>query len=265
MKKRLGSQEVLLLAYTQLKNIRTVSIADLTEPLNVSKNQAQELLKRMARSKLITRVRPGLYLVPPKLPLGGTWSPSESLAINTLIQDRNGKYQVCGPNAFNLYGFDNQIPNRIYVYNNCISGKRKIGSVALTLIKVSNARLGNTVKISSDENDSYMLYSSRTRTLVDAVYDWARFNCLPQAYDWIRNDLISGKTKSEELVKLTLKYGNQAVIRRIGVLLEQQKISETLLQKLERALNKSSSLIPWIPDKPKQGPGIKRWGVVLNE
>lgn len=221
----------------------------------------------MARSGIIARVRPGLYLVPSQLPLGGTWTPDETLAINTLIDDKNGQYQVCGPNAFNRYGFDNQIPNRIYVYNNCISGQRSVGSVELTLIKVSNDRLGSTEKILSDEKEkkSFILYSSRARTLVDAVYDWSRFNSLPRAYDWLKNDLTSGKTKVKELVKVTLKYGNQATIRRIGALLENQKVSELLLKKLERALNNSSSLIPFIPDKQKKGKCIKQWGIVYNE
>ena len=33
------------------------------------------------------------------------------------------------------------------------------------------------------------MYSSRARTLVDAVYDWSRFGSLPRAYEWVRADL----------------------------------------------------------------------------
>ena len=46
----------------------------------------------------------------PRLPLGGKWSPDESLALNTLMDDSRGRYQICGPNAFNRYGFDEQMP-----------------------------------------------------------------------------------------------------------------------------------------------------------
>jgi len=45
------------------------------------------------------------------------WSPDETLALNTLIRGRKGRCQICGPNAFNRYGFDDQIPNRVYAYN----------------------------------------------------------------------------------------------------------------------------------------------------
>jgi hypothetical protein len=82
--------------------------------------------------------------VPPQLPLGGAWTPGEGLALNALMEDRGGRFQICGPNAFNRYGFDNQIPNRINAYNNRISGKRAIGSIVLMLIKVADERLGET-------------------------------------------------------------------------------------------------------------------------
>ena len=53
-----------------------------------------------------------------------------------------GVYQICRANAFNRYGFDGQIPNRVYAYNNRISGDRKIRAVDMALIKMTNKRLG---------------------------------------------------------------------------------------------------------------------------
>jgi hypothetical protein len=34
------------------------------------------------------------------------------------MEDQGARYQICGPNAFNRYGFDEQVPTRIYAYNN---------------------------------------------------------------------------------------------------------------------------------------------------
>jgi len=107
-------------------------------------------------------------LVPAQLPLGGSWSPDEILALNTLMEDCKGKYQICGPNAFNRYGFDEQVPTRVYAYNNRISGDRKIGSVALTLIEVGEGRLGDTEVVQTSEG-AKAVYSSLARTLLDAV------------------------------------------------------------------------------------------------
>ncbi len=231
---------------------------------NYRRPEERNLLSRLARAGWIVRVWRGLYLVPRKLPLGGKWSPDEILALNTLMEARRGRYQICGPNAFNRYGFDDQIPNRVYAYNNRISGERTIGAVALTLIKVADERLGDTEKMQTVEGQT-AVYGSRARTLVDAVYDWSRFNSLPRAYDWIRGELAANRVDAAELVAVTLRYGDKGTIRRIGALLEMQGVETGLLRKLEKALDPSTGLIPWIPTKPKRGKINRRWGVVLND
>jgi predicted transcriptional regulator of viral defense system len=231
--------------------------------LRLTPDQERKLLSRLARARLIARVRRGLYLVPPRLPLGGAWTPDEILAINTLIADRQGRYQICGPNVFNRYGYDDQLPNRIYAYNNRISGDRAIAAVNLTLIKVADERLGETEVQKTVDGES-AVYSSRARTLFDAVYDWSRFGSLPRAYDWIRADLGAERVRPAELVRITQRYGDRGTIRRIGALLEREGIAETLLRKLDRALPATSSPIPWIPRRAKRGPVERRWGVVWN-
>jgi len=180
------------------------------------------------------------------------------------MDDQRGRYQICGPNAFNRYGFDEQVPTRVYAYNNRLSQERTIGSVALSLIKVADNRLGSTEKVKTAEG-LIAVYSSRTRTLVDAVYDWSRFNSLPRAYEWIRQELQTQRVDPADLIKDTLRYGDIGTMRRVGTLLEREGIKESLLVKLEKAVSPSTSFIPWIPSKPKRGTSNRRWGVVIND
>lgn len=264
MKTELGGQETQMLAYLQMRQQRVVRTGDLTGPLRLNRLQERELFRRMARGGLIARVRPGLYLVPSQLPLGGSWTPDEALALNTLLDDRRGRYQICGPNAFNRYGLDEQVPTRVYAYNNRISGERSVGAVALVLIRVADARLGDTDEVKTPEGVT-AVYSSRVRTLVDAVYDWSRFNSLPQAFGWIRTELATGRVGAAELVRVTLRYGDIGTTRRIGALLDREKVAAELLRKLQRALKPTKSLIPWVPTRPKRGTVDRRWGVVWNE
>ena len=263
MKKGLGQLEMQLLAYIQLRGLRTVRVGELREPLHLTGIQELKLLSRLEKAGLIARVYRGLYLVPPRLPVGGKWSPDEALALNALMAERHGRYQICGPNAFNRYGFDEQIPTRVYAYNNRLSGERQIGMVALTLIKVADERLGDTEDVQMSEGG--VVYASRTRTLLDAVYDWSRFNSLPRGYEWIRRELKARRVTAAGLVKTTLRYGDMGTIRRMGVLLAREEVDDALLRKLERALKSTTSLIPWIPTRPKRGTVDRRWGVVLNE
>lgn len=264
MKTRLGRQEMMLLAYAQMRKLRTVRTGELTGPLQLSRLQERELFRRMSRGRLIARVRPGLYLLPPRLPLGGAWSPGEAEALNALMEDVGGCYQVCGANTFNLYGFDEQVPNRVYAYNNRISGRRTVGGVELTMIKVRDERLGDTAEIGPDDGPQ-LVYSSRVRTLVDAVYDWSRFNGIPRAYEWIRQELKSKRISALDLVRCTLRYGDTGTVRRMGALLEREGVAPVLLMRLKRRLKETTGLIPWIPGLLKRGTVDRRWGVVMNE
>ena len=264
MKRALGNLERQLFAYAQMRKLRALRTRDLTGPLGISGKQERELLNRLAKAGMIAQVRRGLYLVPPRLPLGGKWSPEEALVLDTLMDDRQGRYQICGPNAFNRYGFDEQIPTRVYAYNNRISGERTVGAVALTLIKVAAKRLGDTEQVRTAEGLT-AVYSSRVRTLVDAVYDWSRFNSLPRAFGWVRAELDAGRVVAAELVRIALRYGDVGTIRRMGALLDRAGVAAALLRKLERALEPSSSLIAWNPVRPKRGTLDRRWGVVWND
>ena len=252
-----------LLAYAQLFEKSTIRSGELQKALQLSVHQERELFRRLSKSRLIARVRPGLYLVPPRLPLGGMRSPDEVLALTTLIEDRGGRYQICGPNAFNFYGFDEQIPNSTYAYNNVISGERTIGKAKLRLVEVADERLGSTKMVKINARLT-AVYSSRARTLIDAVYDWSRFNGLPRAYRWIQIELDKGNVTAKELVSVALRYGDKSSIRRIGMLLEQLGVDGALLRQLERRVPRTTAFIPWIPTLPKRGTANRRWGVVLN-
>ncbi|MBM3778663.1 MAG: hypothetical protein FJW23_10575 [Acidimicrobiia bacterium] len=263
MKRRLGGLESALFAYVQLRRLRELRTGDLVRPLRITPKQERELYSRLARAGMIAKVRRGLYLVPAELPLGGSWTPDEGLALATLMVDRRGRYQICGPNTFNRYGFSEQVPNRVYAYNNRLSGDRRIGAVSLTLIKVADRRLGGT-EVSKTPTGVKAVYASRVRTLVDAVYDWSRFDSLPRGYGWISRELKARRVSAADLVAATLRYGDRGTIRRMGVLLERESVAAAQLRKLEAALPESAGRIPWIPAHPTRGPLNRRWGVVMN-
>ncbi len=260
----LGKIQTQLFAYVQMRRLQTVRTGELVSALGITPQQERELLSRLARRSLIARVSRGLYLVPPRLPPGGKWSPNEFLALNTLIEDQAGRYQVCGPCAFYRYGWDNQIPNRLYAYNNRITGERKIGAVAISLIKLADERLGETETVRTPDGLD-AVYSSRVRSLVDAVYDWSRFDSLPRGYGWIRAELSRDPAMAAAIVRTALQYGNVSTLRRLGKLLELEGVAQPLLCKLARKLPPSSALIPWVPTMPKRGTVDRRWGVLVND
>lgn len=263
MKKRLGNLERQLFAFVQMRSKKTLRTGELLNFLQINSKQERELFDRLNSAGIISQVRRGLYLVPEKLPLGGKWSPTDIRAITTLIEDQKGKYQICGPNAFNRYGFEEQIPTRMYVYNNRLSEERTIGSISITLIKVNANRLGDIEEVKTREGE-IGLYSSRRRSLLDAVYDWSRFNTLPRAYLWIEKEIAAKRILPKDLIEVTLRYADVGTMRRIGFVLDKLGVQKTLLAKFQKVLKPSTSFIPLIPSLPKRGFIDRQWGILIN-
>ena len=262
-KTRLGKFEMQLLAYAQLRKKEFISSGEIASALDINAEQEWKLLNRMATSGVIIRLKRGIYLVPSRLPAGGRWTVSGYYILSKLMEVMKGQYQISGPNAFNFYGFDDQVPNRVYVYNNKIFGEKEIGGTDFVFIKTDAKRLGSTKSLKTpDDIDAVM--ASKTRTLVDAVYDWSRFNTLPRAYGWIAETLQKEPEITDNLIDDTLKYSNKGTTKRVGYLLAQLSISNDRLSELNQGISSSKSLIPWIPGLTAKGSINKEWGLIVN-
>jgi len=259
----LGDLSSKFFAYAQLKRKDIVRTGELVPVLSISKPQERSLLHRLSKSGWIVRLKRSVYLVPPRIPAGGKYSPGAALILKKLLEEGDGKYQICGPTAFNFYGLDDQIPIVTYVYNNRISDSRMIGNLAFQFIRVADVRLGATNAVRTREGVE-VIYSSKARTLMDAVYDWSRFNGLPRGYEWIRQEIKKDPMLASELIEVTAKYGNQATVRRMGYLLDTLVQPSRIMNRLQRQLSNSKALIYWIPGRSAKGAVNRKWGVIVN-
>jgi predicted transcriptional regulator of viral defense system len=262
-KTKLGKFEMQLLAYAQLRQKELITSGEIATALDIDAKQEWKLLNRMAASGLIIRLKRGAYLVPSRMPAGGRWTVSGYYILSKLMEVMQGRYQISGPNAFNLYGFDNQVPNRIYVYNDRIAAEKQIGGTDFNFIKIDARRLGSTKNMkTSDDIDAIMV--TKTRALVDAVYDWSRYNTLPRAYGWIAETLKKDPTIIENLIEDTLRYSNKGTVKRIGYLLAQLGVVDDRLLEMKRKVTPVRSLISWIPGQAAKGSVNKEWGLIIN-
>lgn len=262
-KTKLGKFEMQLLAYAQLRKKEVISSGEIASALDINPEQEWKLLNRMATSGLIIRLKRGVYLVPSHMPAGGRWTVSGYYILSKLMEVLEGQYQISGPNAFNLYGFDDQVPNRIYVYNDRIFGEKEIGGTDFVFIKTDVKRLGSTKSLKTPDGINAVMVT-KTRALVDAVYDWSRYNTLPRAYGWIAESLKRDPDVADKLIDDTLKYSNKGTTKRIGYLLAQLGIVDDRLSKMKRQLGPARSLIPWIPGLDAKGSINKEWGLIIN-
>jgi predicted transcriptional regulator of viral defense system len=262
-KTKLGSLEMRLLAYVQMRKVDVVRTEEIAAALKITPKQERELLSRMNRSGVIIRLKRGVYLVPFRLPAGGRLAVSEYYILSRLMREIGGKYQVSGPNAFYFYGFDNQVPNRVYVYNNRISGEKNIGGFDFVFMKIPDSWLGASTESAAPDGEKIFI-ATKARALLDAVYDWSRYNTIPRSYRWITTAIKKDPAFLEEFTEVSLKYGNKATMRRIGYLLAVSGVSGNLLRGFIKKAGSMKSLIKWIPRKPAKGSVNKEWGLIVN-
>jgi predicted transcriptional regulator of viral defense system len=260
----LGRLESNFFALIQMRRMEIVRTGEVAPALGLSRARERDLLRRLARGGWIVRLQRGLYLAPRVLPAGGRWNPPEGVVLPAFMKAIKGRYQISGPTAFNRYGFDGQIPNSVFIYNNRLSGSRHIGSTRYVFIQVADARLGGVEQIKTP-NGEELYYSSRARTLVDMLYDWSRFNGIPRGFAWVRQELKVGSVKATDLARAVVRFGNQSTLRRLGWILQRADASPTVLKRIKKALSGSKSPIAMVPSKPRRGPIVKEWGVIDNE
>ena len=105
--------------------------------------------------------------------------------------------------------------------------------------------------------------ASLARTLMDAVYDWFRYNSIPQAYEWIATQK-NNPVVLKELVNLTINYSNKNTIRRIGYMLDSLKVNATYKKVLLQQLTPIKSWVPLNPKVPSTGTHNKKWRIIDN-
>jgi predicted transcriptional regulator of viral defense system len=264
-KSRLGPLEQRFLSYAQLKKLSLVRFGQLREVLELTADQERKLLSRLARGGAIVRLKRGVYLVPPQLPLGGVWNPGEAVILRELMRAcDDGRCQFCGWPVFNRYGFTEQVPARISVYNNRIYGPRTIAGREFTFIKVPDRRLGGTEPEKSPGGEKSLM-PTRARALIDAVVDWSRFGTLPDALGWIRETVSKDPGMTDRIADAAGRFGNQGTIRRIGYILEQTGLSDSFRRRLGGKLRSKKSIIPLVPSRPTRGSVNADWGIIDNE
>ena len=265
-KSLLGPWEMQFFAWVQFEKKEEVRTGDLVKAMNLSPKQEADLLYNLSSNGIIVKLWRGLYLVPQRLPLGGSWSPSPYLVINKYMQNVGAKFHISGQAVFNLYGYSDQVSAWFTIYNDKISKKKYFLQYHLDFTKVVSTRLGaiKKVKVYTDhEKFIWARHSSPEQTILDAVYDYKKYGTLPVAYEWIARSLKDKKIQPKKLVDVSIKYGNTISQKRIGWILDQLKVSKRIINPLQKKISDTSFLTPLNP-KNRKGSINKKWNVIEN-
>jgi predicted transcriptional regulator of viral defense system len=231
------------------------------ETLGLSPLQAARLFTRLLREQRIQRLQRGLYLVPASPPPGKRWVPSSYDALWAYMGWLGATWQIAGYAAFTRHGFSTQVVQRMTVFNDKLSGEETVGGSRFVFVKLPNEKLGFT-RTYPMAGGIEIVFSSRMRTLFDAVAEAKRFSTLPEAYGWFWG-LRQNPLEVAELKQICLAIGNSQTAARIGFVLEELGFDASeLLPKIGSA----GTLVPLapLPQGARKGTTNKRWRIIEN-
>ena len=238
-----------------------LSSEEVAEALGLTLVQTTKLFTRLHSQNRIQKLKKGLCIVPGGFPpLGKIWKPSPYEVLWAYMNWLGASWQITGLAAFTRYSFSTQVPQIITVCNDKLSGEMEIAGNSFIFIKLPSTKIGN-VTLFPMIGEINIPFSSRARTVFDAVYFANRFGTLPLAYTWIAS-IANNKDDLNELLNCCILYGNKQTNARIGFFLEKLNKDTSLLATEKQKT--ADTLIPLIPGS-RSGTINHRWGVIESE
>lgn len=176
-----------------------------------------DLIEKLQKKKKLVSIKRGVYMVVPFSSINKKWALDEYKIIDYLLKEN---YYIGLYNAFNLHGFTEQIPNKLFVFNTKYSADRQILHYNLKFFKVKNDRLFGIIK------NKYP-YSDKERTIIDALEYPEYLGGLSEVMDRIKNV----KFDKDKLINYAIIYNSTKIMKLVGILTNSHKLFSLLKKK----------------------------------
>ncbi|OGJ20664.1 hypothetical protein A3K73_05825 [Candidatus Pacearchaeota archaeon RBG_13_36_9] len=207
-----------ILEYKKYKIIKRNELISLISKFKISKNP-RYLIKSMLQKKRLVSLKRGNYAIIPISSIDKT-ARIDSFEINEHFLESD-EYYIGLYNAFNLHGFTEQIPNKMFVFNTKYSADREILGLKFKFFKIKKDKLFGIFK------EYKYPHSDKERTIIDALDYPEYLGGLSEVIDRIK----TVKYDKNKLVKYAIRYKSIKVIKLAGLLTRSNKLLKLLKKK----------------------------------
>lgn len=247
--------------YTGLHELRrsTFTLADVEKITGLSPIAASNIIHKIQRKGLITRLKPGLYnLIPFELGRVTEHIDNPYVIASELV--RGGPYFLSHGTAFELHRMVTQPNYTIYV--TCIRRVRPqtVGGYQFHFIHIKDAQVFGVMKHWVDKERTVMI-SDMERTIIDGLRHPGFAGGITEVAKglWMKREELN----VERLVDYALRLDIGAVVRRLGFLLEHYALADAnMLKRLQAGLTATYQRLD--PLLPAEGTHLSRWRIQLN-
>jgi predicted transcriptional regulator of viral defense system len=258
--KYISTQSGALLSYFNEQHIVCFDYSLANKALPNSKASAiRELLSDMTKRGLLMRLKEGIYYIIPYEADAETFMPDWHLMAGYLVNDT--EHYIGYYSALQIHHLITQpsLKEQIVVSKQIRPSEIKVKDVPFQFIYHNEKHFFGAKKIWMDSFNKVMC-SDLEKTIIDCLFkpDYAGGIVETARAIYASKEKINYGT----LLEYAKKFDAQAVIKRLGFLLEILEINTTIIDELQQL--KTVSCIPLDTELPKTGKRISRWSIQQN-
>jgi len=206
-----------ILEYKKIEVVARPELLDLMKKHMQVKDKT-DLIEKLQKKKRLVPIKKGIYMVVPLRAVDKRWSLSELEMANYLLK---GDYYIGLCNAFNLHGFTEQVPNKLFIFNTRYSSEKEILHYKIKFFKIKREKLFGIL-------DRYKYpYSDKERTIIDALDRPEYLGGLGMVMDSIKESRFDKR----RLIDYSIRYGSIKVMKIAGLLTNSIRLSNILKKK----------------------------------
>lgn len=226
---------------------------------NSKESALRELLSDMTKRGLLMRLKDGVYYIIPYEQNAKSFMPDWHLIAAYLVKD--AKHYIGYYSALQIHNLITQpsLKEQIVVSKQIRPSEINIKDVPFQFIYHNEKHFFGAKKVWIDDFNK-VLCSDLEKTFIDCLFkpDYAGGITEVAKAIFISKDKIN----YDRLLEYTKKFSSQAVIKRLGFLLETLEINNSIIDELQKL--KTNSYIVVDTELPKTGKLISRWSIQQN-
>jgi predicted transcriptional regulator of viral defense system len=222
-------------------------------------NAVKRLLSDMTNRGLLMRIKEGVYYVIPYEQNAEAFMPDWHLLAEHLT--KGTEHYIGYYSALQIHNLITQpsLKEQIVVAKQLRPSQIDIKGVTFQFIYHNQQHFFGSKKIWIDSFNK-VLCSDLEKTFIDCLFKPDYAGGIVEVAKAIY--LSKEKIKYNQLYDYAIKFNSQAVIKRLGFLLELLEINTEIIEKLQE--KKTNSYVLLDTELPKQGKRLSRWGIQQN-
>lgn len=252
------SSSLLSIFIEQGKTFFTLEEADSLFPLAKTEVTVKQLVSRMVKQGLLMRIKDGLYYIIPYEQNAEDFMPDWHLLAEPLA---GGDHYIGYYSALQIHNLITQpsLKEQIVVNRQIKPSKLNIKGVEFQFIYHNADHFFGAKKTWIDSFNKVQC-SDLEKTIIDCLFKPNYAGGIVEVAKAIY--MAKDKIKYPQLLNYTVRFNSQAVIKRLGYLLELLEIDTVIIPELQKIRTKA--IVPLDTELPKEGVISTRWSVQQN-